>query len=69
MPKGTLYLNSVDQLNKSSRRRTLLDEKKKPVRRPLPAHLDRVEKTIDLSDEEKAALGGLVGIEIRRAQP
>jgi len=33
------------------------DEKKKPVRRPLPAHLDRIEKIIDLSDEEKAALG------------
>ncbi len=33
------------------------DEKKKPVRRPLPAHLDRIEKIIDLSDEEKATLG------------
>jgi len=33
------------------------DEKKKPVRRPLPAHLDRIEKIIDLSDEEKAAMG------------
>ena len=33
------------------------DEKKKPVRRPLPAHLDRIEKTIDLSDEEKASMG------------
>ena len=32
-------------------------EKKKPVRRPLPAHLDRIEKIIDLSDEEKAAMG------------
>jgi transposase len=32
-------------------------EKKKPVRRPLPAHFNRVEKIIDLSDEEKAAMG------------
>jgi transposase len=33
------------------------DEKKKPVRRPLPANLDRIEKEIDLSNEEKAAMG------------
>ena len=32
-------------------------EKKKPVRRPLPANLDRIEKVIDLSDAEKAAMG------------
>jgi len=32
-------------------------DKKKPVRRPLPANLKRVEKIIDLSDEQKAALG------------
>ena len=32
-------------------------EGKKPVRRPLPAHFNRVEKLIDLSDEEKAAMG------------
>ncbi len=32
-------------------------EHKKPVRRSLPAHFNRVEKIIDLSDEEKAALG------------
>ncbi len=32
-------------------------EKKKPVRRPLPAHLDRIEKIIDLSEEEKATMG------------
>jgi transposase len=32
-------------------------ERKKPVRRPLPAHLNRVEKIIDLSTEEKAAMG------------
>lgn len=31
-------------------------ERKKPIRRPLPAHLDRIEKIIDLSDEEKAAM-------------
>ena len=33
------------------------DEKKKPVRRPLPANLNRIEKIIDLSDKEKAAMG------------
>ena len=32
-------------------------QKKKPVRRPLPANLKRVEKIIDVSDEEKAAMG------------
>jgi transposase len=32
-------------------------EKGKPVRRALPANLDRIEKIIDLSDEEKAAMG------------
>ncbi len=32
-------------------------QKKKPVRRPLPADLKRVEKIIDVSDEEKAAMG------------
>lgn len=33
------------------------EPRKKPVRRPLPAHLKRVEKVIDLGDDEKAALG------------
>ncbi|MCU7816288.1 MAG: transposase [Candidatus Thiodiazotropha sp. (ex Rostrolucina anterorostrata)] len=32
-------------------------KKKKPVRRPLPAHFNRVERVIDLSDEEKSAMG------------
>ncbi len=32
-------------------------EKKKPVRRPLPTNLERIEKIIDLSEEEKAAMG------------
>ena len=32
-------------------------QRKKPLRRPLPAHFDRVEKIIDLSDEQKAAMG------------
>ena len=31
--------------------------RKKPVRRPLPAHFPRVEKMIDLSDDQKAAMG------------
>jgi len=31
--------------------------KQQPVRRPLPAHLPRVERLIEVSDEEKAALG------------
>lgn len=32
-------------------------EKKKPIRRPLPAHFNRVEKVIDLAAEEKTAMG------------
>jgi transposase len=32
-------------------------DKKKPVRRPLPKHFNRVEKIIDFSDEEKASMG------------
>ena len=32
-------------------------ERKKPIRQPLPAHLNRIEKIIDLSEEEKAAMG------------
>jgi len=32
-------------------------EKKKPIRRPLPADLERIEKIIDLSDQEKASMG------------
>ena len=32
-------------------------ERKKPVRRPLPAHFNRIEKIIDLRDEQKAAMG------------
>ena len=32
-------------------------KRKPPVRRPLPDHFDRVEKIIDLSEEEKAAMG------------
>ncbi len=31
--------------------------KEKPKRKPLPAHLTRVERILDLSEEEKAALG------------
>jgi len=33
------------------------DEKSKPVRRALPADLQRIEKIIDLSEEEKAVMG------------
>ncbi len=32
-------------------------EKKKPIRRPLPAHFDRIEKILDVSEAEKAAMG------------
>ena len=32
-------------------------ERKQPVRRALPAHFERIEKIIDLSDEEKSAMG------------
>ncbi len=31
--------------------------KRRPVRRPLPSHLPRVERIVDLSDEEKLTLG------------
>ena len=34
-----------------------LPPKRQPVRRPLPAHLPRVERILDLSADEKAALG------------
>ena len=33
------------------------EERKKPVRRPLPLHFDRIEKILDLSDAQKAAMG------------
>ena len=33
-------------------------DKKQPKRRPLPEHLNRIEKIIDFSDEEKAAMKG-----------
>lgn len=42
-------------------------EKKQPVRRPLPAHFNRVEKIIDLTDEEKRDMGDdwtLIGYDI-----
>ena len=32
-------------------------ERNKPIRRPLPAHLNRVEKIIDFSAQDKAAMG------------
>jgi transposase len=52
---------SADRPNKDQFTLTVQDktdsERKKPVRRPLPAHFNRVEKIIDLSDEEKAAMG------------
>jgi transposase len=32
-------------------------ERNQPIRRPLPAHFERIEKIIDLSHEEKAAMG------------
>ncbi len=42
-------------------------QKKKPVRRPLPENLKRVEKIIDVSDEEKVAMAGnwtLIGYDV-----
>ena len=52
-----LDLPSDLDADKPATQKKAKDEKKKPVRRPLPAHLDRIEKEIDLSDEEKAAMG------------
>jgi transposase len=43
--------------DKPANQKKAQDEKRKPVRRPLPANLDRIEKIIDLSEEEKAAMG------------
>lgn len=34
-----------------------IKKKRKPVRRPLPAHFNRIEKIIDVSAEEKVAMG------------
>ena len=52
-----LDLPSDLDADKPATQKKAKDEKKKPFRRPLPAHLDRIEKIIDLSDEEKAAMG------------
>ena len=52
-----LNLPSDLDADKPATQKQAKDEKKKPVRRALPAHLDRIEKTIDLSDEEKASMG------------
>jgi len=44
----------------------IIPQKKKPVRRPLSSHFDRIEKIIDLSAEEKSAMGDdwqLIGYE------
>ncbi len=49
---------SSDQDDAESKVQEKVDsERKKPVRRPLPAHFNRVEKIIDLSDEERDAMG------------
>ena len=55
-----LNLPSDLDADKPATQRKAIDEqgeKGKPVRRALPANLDRIEKIIDLSDEEKAAMG------------
>jgi len=52
-----LDLPSDLDADKSDTQKKAKDEKKKPVRRALPANLDRIEKIIDLSEEEKAAMG------------
>ena len=52
-----LDLPSDLDADKPATQKKAKDEKKKPVRRPLPANLDRIEKIIDLSDEEKVVMG------------
>lgn len=52
-----LDLPSDLDADKPATQKKAKDEKRKPVRRPLPANLDRIEKIIDLSDEEKAVMG------------
>ena len=51
-----LDLPSDRDADKPETQKKAKDDKKKPVRRPLPADLDRIEKIIDLSEEEKAAM-------------
>ncbi len=43
--------------DKAAPQKNTTHDKNTPVRRPLPAHLDRIEKVIDLSDDDKAAIG------------
>jgi len=52
-----LELPSDTDEDESGPQKKAKEGKKKPIRRPLPAHFDRIEKIIDLSDEEKAAMG------------
>ena len=52
-----LDLPSDRDADKPGTQKKAKDDKKKPVRRPLPADLDRIEKIIDLSEEEKAPIG------------
>jgi transposase len=52
-----LDLPSDRDADKPGHQKKAQDDKKKPVRRPLPSDLDRIEKIIDLSEEEKAAMG------------
>jgi transposase len=52
-----LNLPSQQDETKPAWRKKAESERKKPVRRPLPAHFNRIEKIIDLGDEQKAAMG------------
>jgi len=52
-----LGLSDAGEASASSAQAKAKAPRKKPVRRPLPAHFPRVEKIIDLSDDQKAAMG------------
>lgn len=52
-----LELPSAPEQAPTATPRVTKDKTTKPARRPLPAHLERIEKVIDLSAEEKAAMG------------
>ena len=51
-----LGLSDAGEESASSTQAKTKAPRKKPVRRPLPAHFPRVEKIIDLSDDQKAAM-------------
>ena len=52
-----LGLSDAGEESASSTQAKTKAPRRQPVRRPLPTHFPRVEKIIDLSDDQKAAMG------------